>query len=139
MCKRVSGPIAAVSAVIVQDGQILLVKRGAEPNKGLWSLPGGAIELGETASDALVREVMEETGLKVEPLHVAYVHDVIQRVDQTVIWHYVIISYFASVVSGCVQASSDAEAVEWVPLDQVKNLNTTDGLLERLRSAGLDV
>ncbi len=136
---RILRPIVAVSAVIVHDGRILLVNRGSEPNKGLWSLPGGAIELGETARDALIREVREETCLDIEPLRVAYVHDVIMKTDQTVLWHYVIISYFAAVVGGHARASSDAAAVEWVPLENVKNLETTDSLVEQLRSVGLKV
>jgi ADP-ribose pyrophosphatase YjhB (NUDIX family) len=132
-------PIVAVSAILVQDGKILLVKRGAEPNKGLWSLPGGAIELGETAREALIRELKEETGLEVEPGSVAYVHDVIHKADSRVIHHYVIISFFARLVTGKLKASSDAAAVQWIPLEQVKHLDTTPQLLELLRSAGVGV
>lgn len=61
-------PIAGVGAVIVQHGRVLVVQRGQEPLKGAWSLPGGALELGETIEQGIVREVREETGLEVEPL-----------------------------------------------------------------------
>lgn len=134
-----SAPVAAVSAVIVENDRILLVKRGVEPNKGLWSLPGGAIELGETARDALIREVREETCLDVEPVKVAYVHDVIARTNADVHYHYVIIGFFARVLAGSARASSDAADIQWVPLADIKYLKTTTGLLEKLREAGLDV
>ncbi|MGQ9456090.1 MAG: NUDIX hydrolase [Armatimonadota bacterium] len=132
-------PVAAVSAIIVEDDRILLVQRGVEPNRGLWSLPGGAIELGETARDALIREVREETCLDVEPGKVAYVHDVISRSDGNVHYHYVIIGFFARVLAGFAKASSDAADIQWVPLANIRRIRTTVGLLEKLCEAGLNV
>jgi 8-oxo-dGTP diphosphatase len=134
MCDRRACPIPAVSAVIVQNGTILLVKRGDEPNRGLWSLPGGHIELGETARDALAREVLEETSLQVEVGEVASVHDVISREGDRIAFHYVIVSFFATVTGGSLRASSDAAEARWIALGDVRKLQTTAGLSERLRS-----
>jgi len=130
-------PIPAVSAVIVKNGRILLVKRGREPNKGLWSLPGGSIELGETVREALAREVLEETSLVVEVGDVASVHHVISRDGDRIAFHYVIVSFFARAVGGTLKPSSDAAEARWVPLGEINDLPTTAGLVERLRSIGL--
>lgn len=131
-------PRAAVSAIIVRGTKILLVKRGCEPNLGLWSLPGGSIEPGETTAQALAREVLEETGLAVEVGNVAAVHDLISRDGSgALLFHYLIINLFAEVVSGDLQAASDAADARWVDLDEVAGYHTTAGLVERLRSAGV--
>lgn len=132
-------PKPAVSAVIVRDGEILLVKRGCEPNMGLWSLPGGSIELGETLQEALAREVLEETSLEVEPGDIAGVYDVIVKDGDTVTFHYVIISLFAKIIFGEPAAASDAADLGWVKLEDVSNYPTTAGLVERLRAFGLDI
>lgn len=130
-------PRPAVSAVIVDRGRVLLVKRGCEPNLGLWSLPGGSIEPGETAREALVREVEEETSLRVEIGDLAAVHDVIARDGDAIRFHYVIISFYARVTAGEPMAASDAAEVSWILLSEVGNLPTTPGLIDRLASLGL--
>jgi len=127
-------PRPAVSAIILDGGTILLVKRGHEPNLGLWSLPGGGIELGEAASEALVREVLEETGLTVEPADIVGVRDVIGREDGEVTFHYVIICFSARVISGSLAAGSDAAEVRWVPLADLPSYPLTVGLLDWLLS-----
>lgn len=128
-------PTPAVSALIVQNGKVLLVKRGCEPNKGLWSLPGGSIELGETTREAAAREVLEETGLTVEIGEPTGVHDVISREGEGIKFHYVIITFRARVLSGELQAASDAADACWTPLDEIGSLAVTDGLAERIRLA----
>jgi len=130
-------PRPAVSAIIVDGESLLLVKRGCEPNKGLWSLPGGSIELGETAREAAAREVLEETSLNVDVGEVADVHDVIIRDDGGISFHYVIVNFYAAVVSGSLEAASDAADARWVPLTQVGDYPTTAGLMERLTKLGL--
>lgn len=125
-------PKPAVSALILDGGSILLVKRGHEPSLGLWSLPGGGIELGETASEAIAREVFEETGLSVEPADIAGVRDVIGREDGDVAFHYVIICFRVRVISGTPVAGSDAVEVRWVPLADLPSYPLTTGLLDWL-------
>ena len=130
-------PRSAVSAIIVDKGKILLVKRGCEPNKGLWSLPGGSVELGETARDALAREVLEETSLVVRVGDVAAVQDVIARDGPRITYHYVIVNFYAQVVSGELEARTDAEDARWVKLSELADYPTTAGLAERIASLGL--
>jgi ADP-ribose pyrophosphatase YjhB (NUDIX family) len=103
-----------VGAVVVDQGRVLLVKRGTEPLKGLWSLPGGLIEVGEPLSAGIIREVREETGLTVEPVELIELLDRIHREGERIRYHYVIADYLCLVVGGALQAASDADAVRWV-------------------------
>jgi ADP-ribose pyrophosphatase YjhB (NUDIX family) len=107
-------PLVGVGAVVVKDGRVLLVRRGTEPLKGHWSLPGGLVDLGEALSAGVVREVMEETGLIVEPVELIELLDRIHREGERIRYHYVIADYLCRVVGGQLQAASDADAVRWV-------------------------
>jgi 8-oxo-dGTP diphosphatase len=109
-----SAPMLAVGAVVVEAGRVLLVRRGTEPLKGEWSLPGGALEVGESLADGLTREVREETGLEVEPVELIELLDRIHRKDGRVRYHYVIADYLCRVVGGDLRAASDADEVRWV-------------------------
>jgi len=108
-----AAPLVGVGAVVVNRGRVLLVQRGTEPAKGKWSLPGGLIEVGELLSDAIVREVREETGLVVEPLELIELIDRILRDGDRVRYHYVIADYLCRVVGGELMADSDAAAARW--------------------------
>ncbi len=107
-------PFASVGAVIVEDGRVLLVQRGQPPLQGQWSLPGGAVEVGETLSAALQREVLEETGLVVE---VGPLVEVLDRIHldaaAQVEYHYVLIDYLCFVVGGQLHPQSDAADARW--------------------------
>jgi ADP-ribose pyrophosphatase YjhB (NUDIX family) len=107
-------PLVGVGAVVVDEGRVLLVRRGTEPLKGEWSLPGGVLELGESLLAGVIREVLEETGLTVEPLELVELLDRIHRVDERVRYHYVIADYLCRVSGGELKAASDADAVRWV-------------------------
>jgi mutator protein MutT len=107
-------PLVAVGAVVVDQGRVLLVRRGREPLKGHWSLPGGMLEVGEPLTAGVVREVREETGLTVQPLELVELLDRIHRDGDRIRYHYVIADYLCRVVGGELKAASDADAVRWV-------------------------
>lgn len=109
-----STPLVGVGAVVVKDGRVLLVRRGSEPLKGHWTLPGGLLEVGEALTAGVVREVREETGLDVEPIELVELLDRIHREGQRVRYHYVIADYLCRVTAGELRAASDAAAVRWV-------------------------
>ncbi len=109
-----SSPLLGVGAVVVEQGRVLLVRRGNEPMKGRWSLPGGLLELGESLTAGVVREVREETGLDVEVVELIELLDRIHREGPRVRYHYVIADYLCRVVGGELLAASDADQVRWV-------------------------
>ncbi|MGQ0796814.1 MAG: NUDIX hydrolase [Methanobacteriota archaeon] len=137
-----SAPVPAAGAVIFRVGDVLLVKRGAAPNRGRWSLPGGALEPRETVEAAAVREVLEETALEVRAVRVADVRDLIERdADGRVRWHYVLVDVLCGYVRGEPRPASDADDARFVPLRELGDYDVTPSALEtieratRLRSA----
>lgn len=107
-------PLVGVGAVVVDDNRVLLVRRGTEPLRGHWSLPGGVLELGESLTDGLIREVREETGIAVEPLELVELLDRIHREGDRIRFHYVIADYLCRLTGGELRAASDADEVRWV-------------------------
>ena len=112
-----------VGAVIFRGEEVLLVRRGQEPAKGSWSLPGGVVEVGETLEAAILREVEEETGLTVKVLGITAVLERIYRdeVDK-VPYHYVLVDFACEYVAGKVTPASDAIAARFVSLECLKDL-----------------
>jgi len=113
-------PIVAVGAVILDGDRVLLVKRGQEPLKGAWSLPGGVVEIGEALDAALAREVLEETGLRVAVGDVVEVLDRVQiDADGRVEFHYVIIDYLCRALDDQLVSGSDADEARWMKIDDL--------------------
>ncbi len=109
-----AAPIVTVSAVIAHHGCVLLIRRGKPPAHGTWSLPGGALELGETLTEGLFREILEETGLLIEPVRLLGAFDRILRdASGRVQFHYVLIGSLCTVAGGTPRAGSDASEIAW--------------------------
>src|SRR5277367_4463454 len=116
-------PIVGVGAVIIHENQVLLIQRGQEPLKGEWSLPGGALELGETLEEGIRREVLEETGLIVDPLAIVEVFDRISRdADGRVQYHYVLVDYLCRVIGGELACATDAADARWAARDDLDSV-----------------
>lgn len=119
-------PIVGIGAVIINQGKIALIKRGNEPSKGKWTIPGGLVELGESLEAAVVRETKEEVCLDVEnPCLIGVVDNVDLDEQGKVKYHYVIIDYLVHVKAGTIKAASDAAEIRWVPFDEVEDYNLT--------------
>jgi 8-oxo-dGTP diphosphatase len=108
-------PFVGVGAVIVEDGRVLIVKRKYDPLAGQWSIPGGAVELGETLEASIAREMLEETGLEIEVGPVIEVFDRITRDEEgRVRYHFVLVDYLCWPVGGALQAGSDVADAKFV-------------------------
>jgi len=129
-------PIVGVGALIFRRGRILMAQRGKQPMKGWWSLPGGAVEAGESLDAAVRREVREETGLAVKPVKVFEVFERILRdASGKTEYHYVLIDYICRVTGGDLRAGDDVCRVEWVRLRDLPELEITDGTLAVIEGA----
>lgn len=109
-------PIVGVGVVVWRGDKVLLVRRGKEPNRGQWSIPGGAQHLGETVFQAGAREVLEETGLEVEVCGLVDVVDGIMTDEGRVVYHYTLVDVVAESPRGEAVAADDAAAVGWFTL-----------------------
>lgn len=119
-------PVVGIGVVIVQDKKIVLIKRGNEPSRGKWTIPGGLVELAESPEITVVREAKEETGLDVEnPVLIDVVSNVDLDAEGKVKYHYVIIDYLVHVIGGNIAAASDALELRWVPFDEVDGYDLT--------------
>jgi len=129
-------PILGVGAIIADGGSVVLVERGTEPLKGVWSLPGGIVEVGESLKDAVRREVREETGLDVEPLSVVEVFErIIPDCNGRTEYHYVLIDYLCRPTGGELRADSDASDARWVPRNELASYRITEGTLGVIEKA----
>lgn len=116
-------PIVGVGAVIFDEGRVLLVRRGHAPSLGEWSIPGGALEVGETLEEGVRREVREETGLVVEPVAMVEVFDRIARDDAgRVQFHYVLVDYLCRIAGGSAAFADDAVGLRWATLDDLDSI-----------------
>ena len=120
-------PLVGVGAVIVHEGRVVIVQRGTEPLKGQWSIPGGALEVGETLRECAEREAREETGLQVEAGEVLEVFDAIYReADGRIQYHYVLIDFACRLVAGELHAGADATQARWVTLGELDGFQVAD-------------
>ena len=122
-------PFLAVSAAIVRDGQVLVVRRARPPANGLFSLPGGVVEAGETLHEAVKREVMEETGIAIEPVALAGFRETISRDgDDRIERHFVILPFAARWIAGEPRLNDELSEARWVRPSELEGLPTTPGL-----------
>jgi mutator protein MutT len=130
--------------VLDEEGRVLLVKRANEPLKGEWSVPGGAVELGETVADAVRREIREESGIEVK---VGPILEVLDRIsyddDGRVRFHYVLVDFLCLPIGGAVACATDADAAAWTDYADLRRLGvaeTTIGVIDKgiLRRSALD-
>jgi 8-oxo-dGTP diphosphatase len=129
-------PYLAVSAAIFRDGRILIVRRARPPAHGLYTLPGGGVELGETLEEAVIREVREETALEVRPVALAGYRQAIARdTEGKVERHFVILPFAARWISGEVSLNEELAEAHWLLPDGLAGLTTTEGLAQIVASA----
>jgi 8-oxo-dGTP diphosphatase len=124
-------PILCVGGVVIDNDHVVLVKRRHEPQRGEWTIPGGAVELDERIKAAVRREVREETGLVVEPLELVMVLERIIRKEGRVWYHYVVLDYACKLKRGRVNPASDVLDARWVSRNNLHNY--------RLRKPAADV
>jgi 8-oxo-dGTP diphosphatase len=128
-------PYLAVSAAIIRDGRVLIVRRARPPAEGVFTLPGGVVEAGERLEEALLREVSEETALAVEPLGLAGHREVIRRHAGRVERHFVILAFAARWIAGEPVLNSELTEAHWMLPAEIEGLQTTEGLADIVRAA----
>ncbi len=129
-------PYLAVSAAIIRDGRVLIVRRAQPPAAGLYTLPGGGVELGETLEQAVIRETREETGLTIEPVALAGYSQVIARDPAGAVErHFVILPFAARYIAGELTLNSELAEAHWLRPSDLGGLATTEGLAEIVAAA----
>jgi 8-oxo-dGTP diphosphatase len=114
------GPIPAASAVLLQNGCVLLVQRGQAPNAGCWSFPGGKIKAGETVQQAALRELEEETGVQASAESILTVLDVMQHSGASLDYHYLLVVIYCHWRAGDPRGADDAADARWIPIEQLR-------------------
>lgn len=126
-------PIVGVGILIRKGSEYLLIKRAADPDKDLWSIPGGLVEIGEKAVEAAVREAKEETGLDIELRDILGVVDKIVKDESgQVKYHFIIIDYLAEPIGGKMEHHDDALDAKWVRLSDFRDYELSPTLVELL-------
>jgi 8-oxo-dGTP diphosphatase len=127
-------PLVGVGAIIIDQERVLLVKRGNEPLAGSWSIPGGLLDIGETLSQAVVREAFEETGLTVEAGELLGVYDrIMPDADQRTRYHYVLVDFLCRRISGELQAAGDAADARWFTSSELGQISLAEDTAEVIR------
>ena len=129
-------PLVGVGAVVLRGDEVLLVKRGRPPRQGLWTFPGGLVELGERVFDAARRELAEETGVRAAAVDVVDVFEVVERDDAgRVRYHYVVLEVLMAYEGGTPRAGDDAAEVAWVPITALDDARVGSGVKEVVEKA----
>jgi len=119
-------PVVGVGGVVISDGRALLIRRGSPPMVGQWSIPGGMLEVGETLTVGVRREIAEETGLEVRVLDLIEVFERVERdAEGRPKYHYVILDYLCEVTGGQLRAASDVTEVAWAAPDELAKYSLT--------------
>jgi ADP-ribose pyrophosphatase YjhB (NUDIX family) len=121
-------PLVGVGAVIVRDGCVVIVERSTEPLKGQWSVPGGALEVGETLRQCAAREALEETGLHV-------FDSIYTDPDGRTRYHYVLIDFYCRVIGGELKVGSDAAQARWITRQEMENFRIAETAQKVIRKA----
>jgi 8-oxo-dGTP diphosphatase len=130
-------PRVGVGAVVLREGRILLVRRGATPARGLWAIPGGGLRLGETLQEGAEREILEETGIVIRAGAPVFTCDSFEKDGEGRFrFHYVIVDMIADYVSGDAKAADDALEARWISPAEIQNLPATKTTLKLLRQIG---
>lgn len=130
-------PFLAVSAAVLRDGKVLIIRRGAGLATGIYTLPGGVVEAGETLTEAVIREVREETAVEIQPVELAGYREMIQHSDDgRTKRHFVIVCFAARWISGePVPDLSEVSEAAWRHPDELNSLKTTQGLADIVSDA----
>src|SRR2546426_1496293 len=128
-------PVPAVGALVFRGSQVLLVRRRDPPSQGQWSVPGGAMEVGETVEQAVVRETHEETTVEVRPVEVIAVADFIERARERVRWHYVLVDVLCAHLRGEPYPRSDAENARFIETRELRGFDVTPMALDVIERA----
>ncbi len=132
--ERPARPVLGAAAVVIHDGRVLLIRRGHAPDAGEWSIPGGAVDLGESVEVALRREVREETGLDIEVGAFLEIYERIERdADGAVRFHFVVLDYAATLVGGTLRAGDDAADAAFVDPADLDRYGVADSIRRLLR------
>ena len=130
-------PRVGVGAIVIEDGKVLMIKRAAPPNKNLWAIPGGRLELGETLQEGAEREIFEETNIRIRAGKPIYTFDLLERDKKgNVYFHFVVVDLEAEYLEGDINAASDALDVRWVTLEECQILPVSKNTLTMLKELG---
>jgi 8-oxo-dGTP diphosphatase len=127
-------PLVGVGAIVIKDGRVLLVERGIPPNKGIWAIPGGGLNLGETMQQGAEREILEETGITIRAGAPVYSFDFLERDEKGQIrFHYVVIDMLGDYISGEAKGDDDALDARWVSPEELNSLGVSKHTLKILK------